>query len=204
MKNVKIAQDAFKIFAGIDWIISNIIELEKKSVREIYTLLKRIINKSQRFADFNKHRIVINEIPNGLKDQTVNINVQYFTEAFSEVIINALKFSKTGTNIIIMLYSQTHTLRISVISDPQKTYDGIVGIPDEFQKVVFEPFYRLSKLVYEKYNTLDFGIGLTFVEKIITRHGGEIYAENILDYSEIDKDPQIKVNLMISLPFTRD
>jgi PAS domain S-box-containing protein len=204
MKNVKIAQDAFKIFAGIDWIISNKIELEKKNVRDIYTIIKGIINKSQKFADYNKHRIVINELPSGLKNENININVKYFTEAFSEIIINALKFSRTGTTIIVMLYSQTNSLRISVINDPQKTGDGIVGIPDEYQKVVFEPFYRLSKLVYEKYNTLDFGIGLTFAEKIITRHGGEIFAENILDYSDIDKDPQTKVNLMISLPFSRD
>jgi len=79
-----------------------------------------------------------------------------------------------------------------------------LGIPKEYEKVVFEPFYRLSKLVYEKYNTLDFGIGLTFVEKIVARHGGEIFAENIVDYSDITKDPQVKVNLMISLPFSRD
>ena len=204
MKNVKIAQDAFKIFAGIDWIISNKIDLETKTVREIYTIIKGIINKSQKFADYNKHRIVINDLPSGLKNQVININVQYFSEAFSELIINALKFSRTGTAIIVMLYSQANSLRISIINDPQKTHDGIVGIPDEYQKVVFEPFYRLSKLVYEKYNTLDFGIGLTFAEKIITRHGGEIFAENILDYSDIEKDPQTKVNLMISLPFNRD
>lgn len=204
MKNVKIAQDAFKIFAGIDWIISNKIDLEKKTVREVYGIIKGLINKSQRFADYNKHRIVVNEMSSGLNDQVVNINVQYFSEAFYELIINALKFSRTGTTVFIMLYSQTNSLRISVINDPQKTGDGIVGIPDEFQKVVFEPFYRLSKLVYEKYNTLDFGIGLTFAEKIITRHGGEIFAENILDYSDIEKDPQTKVSLMISLPFSRD
>ena len=103
-----------------------------------------------------------------------------------------------------MVYSQNNTLRISVINDPQKTSDGVVGIPEEYEKVIFEPFYRLSKLVYERYNTLDFGIGLTFVEKIVTRHGGEIFAENIIDYSDVTKDPQVKVNLMISLPYVRD
>ncbi|HPS86188.1 MAG TPA: response regulator [Spirochaetota bacterium] len=204
MKNVKIAQDAFKIFAGIDWIISNNIDLEDILVREVYSLIKGTISKNNRFADLNKHRIVINDLPKGLKDKRIKINPQYFTEAMSELIINALKFSRAATNIIVMVYSQNNTLRISVISDPQKSSDGIVGIPEEFEKVIFEPFYRLSKLVYEKYNTLDFGIGLTFVEKIITRHGGEIFAENIVDYSDVTKDPQIKVNLMISLPFVRE
>jgi len=204
MKNVKIAQDAFKIFAGIDWIISNDIDLENKSVRELYSLIKGTISKNTRFAQLNNHRIVINDLPKGLKHEVVQVNPQYFTEAISEMIINALKFSRPATNVIIMVYSQNNTLRISIINDPQKSSDGILGIPEEYGKVIFEPFYRLSKLVYEKYNTLDFGIGLTFVEKIITRHGGEIFAENIIDYSDVTKDPQVKVNLMISLPFRRD
>jgi len=204
MKNVKIAQDAFKIFAGIDWIISNNIDLEDLSVRELNSLIKGSINKNIKFAELNKHRIIMNDLPKGLKTKKIKINSQYFSEAMSELIVNALKFSKAATNIIIMVYSQSNTLRISVINDPQKSTDGTMGIPEEYGKVIFEPFYRISKLVYERYNTLDFGIGLTFVEKIVTRHGGEIFAENIVDYSDINKDPQIKVNLMISLPFSRD
>jgi len=204
MKNVKIAQDAFKIFAGIDWIISNNIELDDTSVREIYSLIKGTISKYSKFTELNNNRIVINDLPKGLKNKKIKINPQYFNEAISELIINALKFSKPATNIIIMVYSQSNTLRISVINDPQKSSDGTIGIPEEYGKVIFEPFYRISKLVYERYNTLDFGIGLTFVEKIITRHGGEIFAENIVDYSDITKDSQIKVNLMISLPFQRE
>ncbi len=204
MKNVKIAQDAFKIFAGIDWIISNNIDLDDTSVREIYSLIKGTISKYSKFTELNNNRIVINDLPKGLKNKKIKINPQYFNEAISELIINALKFSKPATNIIIMVYSQSNTLRISVINDPQKSSDGTIGIPEEYGKVIFEPFYRISKLVYERYNTLDFGIGLTFVEKIITRHGGEIFAENIVDYSDITKDSQIKVNLMISLPFQRE
>ena len=106
-----------------------------------------------------------------------------------------MKFSKHGSTIAVMIYSQNKNLRISTISDPEKNSDDVVGIPIEYEKVVFEPFYRISKLVYEKYHTLDFGIGLTYVEKIVKRHGGEIFAENILDYSDIKKEPIIKVNL---------
>ena len=203
MKNVKIAQDAFKIFAGIDWIISNNIELEEKSIRELYTILKGIIGKNRHLIEINQNRVVINEFPVTLKNVKIQINAQYFSEAVSELILNALKFSKPSTNIYILLYAHNNTLRISIINDPLKTSDGTLGIPPEYEKIIFEPFYRISRLVYEKYNSLDFGIGLTFVEKIITRHGGEIFAENILDHSDIKKEPLIKVNMMISLPFSR-
>ncbi|HOP64760.1 MAG TPA: PAS domain S-box protein [Spirochaetota bacterium] len=204
MKNVKIAQDAFKIFAGIDWIISNTFELELKTVKDLYTILKGVISKNSKFAPINKNRIIINELPRGMKNKKLRINSQYLAEAVSELIINALKFSRNDTNVLVMLYSQNSNVRLSVINEPMKTGDGITGIPPEFEKVIFEPFYRISKLVFEKYNTLDFGIGLTFVEKVISRHGGEIFAENILDYSDIKKDPVTKVNLMISFPIARD
>jgi len=202
MKNVKIAQDCFKIFAGIDWIISNNIELEHKSMRELYTIIKGIISKNRQLIELNENRVILNEYTNALNDIHININSQYFSEAISELLLNALKFSRPATNIYILIYAHNNTLRISMINDPVKTGDGVLGIPPEYEKIVFEPFYRISRLVYEKYNSLDFGIGLTFVEKIITRHGGEIFAENILDHSDIKKDPLIKVNLMISLPFS--
>lgn len=204
MKNVKIAQDAFKIFAGIDWIISNTFELELKTVGDLYTLLKGVISKNMKFAPINKNRIIINELPRGMKNKKIRINTQYLSEAVSELIINALKFSRNGTNVLVMLYSQNTNVRVSVINEPLKTSDGILWIPPEYEKVIFEPFYRISKLVFERYNTLDFGVGLTFVEKVVTRHGGEIFAENILDYSDVKKDPTTKVNLMMSFPLARD
>lgn len=204
MKNVKIAQDAFKIFAGIDWIISNTFELEIKTVKDLYTIIRGVISKNMKFAPINKNRIIINELPRGMKNKKIRINSQYLSEALSELLINALKFSKNGTNVLVMLYSQNTNIRISVINEPLKTSDGTLGIPPEYEKVIFEPFYRISKLVYERYNTLDFGIGLTFVEKIVTRHGGEIFAENILDYSDVKKDPVTKVNLMMSFPVVRE
>ncbi len=204
MKNVGIAQDAFKIFASIDWIISNDIELKPATVRDLYNLIKRAIKKAEPFTGINKNRVIINEFPVSLQSVKININPEYFSDAVYELIINALKFSRKGTSIAILLFAQGKSLRLSVLNDPQKTGDDILGIPAEYEKVVFEPFYRISKMVYEKYNTLDFGIGLTYVDKIVARHGGEIFAENITDYSDVKKDPVTRVNLMMALPFVME
>jgi PAS domain S-box-containing protein len=201
MKNVGIAQDAFKIFASIDWIISNDIELKSITVRDLYNLIKRSLKKAEAFAEINKNRIILNEFPAALQNSRININSEYFSDAVYELLINALKFSRQGTSIAVLIFAQGNSLRISVLNDPHKTSDDILGIPSEFEKTVFEPFYRISKLVYEKYNTLDFGIGLTYVDKIVARHGGETIAENITDYSDLKKDPVVKVNLMMSFPF---
>ncbi len=201
MENVKIAQSAFKIFASIDWVIGNEVELKELKVGDIYKLVKVVIDNCSEMAAINNHRIIINEYPEDIENFSIRINTDYMADSIKEILINAMKFSKHGSTIAVMIYSQNKNLRISTISDPEKNSDDVVGIPIEYEKVVFEPFYRISKLVYEKYHTLDFGIGLTYVEKIVKRHGGEIFAENILDYSDIKKEPIIKVNLMISLPY---
>ncbi|MFA5518275.1 MAG: PAS domain S-box protein, partial [Spirochaetota bacterium] len=203
MKNVVIAQNAFKIFAGIDWITSNEIELEVVTVRDIFNLIKNSIKKAEPFVKINKNRVILNEFPASLKKNKININSEYFSDAVYELIINALKFSRQNTSVLVLLFSQGNNLRISVLNDPQKAGDDIIGIPAEYERIVFEPFFRISKLVHEKYNTLDFGLGLTYVDKVMVRHGGEIIAENIADYSDVKKDPIVKVNLMMSLPFAQ-
>ena len=98
----------------------------------------------------------------------------------------------------------TAIIAISMINEPEKSDEGIVGIPVEYGKVVFEPFYRLSKIVFEQYSTLDFGLGLTLIEKIVNKHGGEVYAENLIDHTDLKREPQTKVNLTITLPIMLD
>jgi signal transduction histidine kinase len=86
------------------------------------------------------------------------------------------------------------------LSEPEKGSEGILGVPPEYEKIVFEPFYRLSKLVYEQFKTLDFGLGLTLIEKIIIKHGGDVVLKNIIDHSDIKREPLFKVSLTITLP----
>ena len=89
---------------------------------------------------------------------------------------------------------------VSVINDPEKSDEGIIGIPVEYEKVVFEPFYRLTKVVHEQYNTLEFGLGLTLVEKIVAKQGGEVMARNIVDHSDTRRESQVKVNVSLTMP----
>ena len=53
----------------------------------------------------------------------------------------------------------------------------------------------------ERYGTLDHGLGLTVVEKIIRKHGGRIHAANVTDYLDFSQKPRVRVNFEIQLPF---
>ncbi len=200
IKNVRIAQDAFKTFSTIDWIISNDFSLEGASFYDLYQTIRAVVAKAGEFIGIKKQRIVMSEYSPVFSQFHVSINKEYFFTALYEIILNAMKFSKPQTTIAVLLYVMNNNVSLSVINEPEKTDEGFIGIPVEYEKVVFEPFYRMSKFVYEQYNTLDFGLGLTLVEKIITKHGGEVLAENILDHSDLKREPQTKVCITITFP----
>ncbi|HNW28585.1 MAG TPA: PAS domain S-box protein [Spirochaetota bacterium] len=198
--NVNLIKDAFKTFTSIDWIISNDFDLQKISLIELYENVKVVISKVDEYSKFNNNRIIINDFNYRYKDLFVNLNKDYFSKALYEVLINAMKFSKRNSFITVFVNVSGKDAVISVINDPEKSEEGTIGIPVEYEKVVFEPFYRLTKFVHEQYNTLEFGLGLTLVEKIVNKHGGEVFARNIVDHSDSRRESQVKVNVSLSIP----
>jgi K+-sensing histidine kinase KdpD len=70
----------------------------------------------------------------------------------------------------------------------------------EYENIIFEPFFRKVKYVHEKYKTLDYGLGLTLVDRIIRKHNGKVIMYNITDYSDINKNPIKKVCCEVTLP----
>lgn len=204
LKNVHIAQDAFKTFANIDWIISNDFEMEKASFNDLYDFIRAVIKKTDDFSKIKKQKIVISDFMDEYSNISTNLNREYLYKALYEGLINALKFSKASSNILVLIYILNNNIAISVINDPEKSDEGVIGIPSEYSKVIFEPFYRMTKFVFEQYSTLDFGLGLTLVEKIVGKHGGNVSVENIYDHTDLKREPQTKVNLTITLPIMFD
>lgn len=90
-------------------------------------------------------------------------------QLFQNLISNAIKFKKSDT---------TPHITISSHEDPNQYIieiaDNGIGIPAEFQKKVFDIFYRLHhRLEYE-----GTGIGLALCQKIAIKHGGIIWLES--------------------------
>jgi PAS domain S-box-containing protein len=198
--NAETAQDAFKTFSNIDFIISNEFALEKLTFSDFYDFVKAVIYKVNEFVKLKDQKIIISDLNSYYKKAFVNINKDFFYKALYEGLINAVKFSKNKTYIILIVSIINRNAVITILSEPEKGSEGILGIPPEYEKIVFEPFYRLSKLVYEQFKTLDFGLGLTLIEKIIIKHGGDVVLKNIIDHSDIKREPLFKVSLTITLP----
>ncbi|MCB1319354.1 MAG: ATP-binding protein, partial [Leptospiraceae bacterium] len=88
-------------------------------------------------------------------------------------------------------------LFLSVMNHPHENTE-VVGIPPEYENLVFEPFFRINRTVQEMYDTLDSGLGLTLVQKIVNNHNGSVSLFNINDHV----DEGIRVNAEIQLPLS--
>ena len=119
-----------------------------------------------------------------------------------EIVFNAFKFSKENTKIYIIMEVKSKSILISILNTPD-IIGGVYGILPEYSNIIFEPFFRISKLVFESFPTLDFGLGLTMVDKIFRKQNGKIRVNNLLSYLNMDDKgtPGILVNFEIEIPF---
>lgn len=96
------------------------------------------------------------------EDITVKCNNYLLVIAFSNLMENACKFS------------EDKSCDVSISSDHSGVMiqfkDRGIGIPEEDQEEIFNPFFRGKNKGYSEGT----GIGLTLVQKIIHQHGGEI------------------------------
>ena len=86
----------------------------------------------------------------------------------NNLIENAIKFSNNGGSIFIALKTNNDKILFSV-------KDNGMGIPPEFQKKIFEPYYQIN---HKKNNLQGMGLGLPIVKKVVETLGGEIQLES--------------------------
>ena len=82
---------------------------------------------------------------------------------------NAIKYNCPGGSV-----------RLSVTPEPEKLLirvsDTGPGIPEHFQRSVFQPFFRVDKSRSREYGGV--GLGLSLVWEIVKLHGGTVCVEN--------------------------
>jgi len=185
LDNVKIAKRGFQVFSEIDLLGKNTLEMENVSGDEYYNTISGIVEELQKYCEINHNKILLCDKKLTFSNVSIIANLEYIKRALSEIIINALKFSRKNTDIAIMISVEEECLTTVVINHPAPAKDDILGIPFEYENIVFEPFFRISKVLYESYDSLDYGLGLTLTEKIIKKHNGKISISNVLDHSSV-------------------
>lgn len=139
----------------------NKLDLEKKEVPlvpMIQRLSEKFIFKSTKLVHFNIE----------LQAEEVYADEGYMEEVLSNLIDNAIKYSKETVEIKISSFNDNHYTII-------KVYDNGLGIPEKDQHTIFNKYERsVAAKRSGKGGATGFGLGLNFVSQVIEAHGGRV------------------------------
>ncbi len=162
----KIAKESSNIYS----LVQNLLKLSKFDVNvinfinkkvSIKSLLNKALDKTTFLADLKNIDVKLNIINNFY----MNIDINWQAEAISNIVKNAIEYSKTHDIIYInaddnKIYSKIEIINNGIISDK------------EINKI-FNRFYTNNKGYSEKV-----GIGLSLAKNIIEKNNGKIYADS--------------------------
>ncbi|MDQ1266802.1 MAG: hypothetical protein QG635_1955, partial [Bacteroidota bacterium] len=115
-------------------------------IKTIHTLLFE-----QKIIDSGRHKFVFNH---NVEEAELKADENILRQIFGNLITNAMKYSPLGTEISIDLVSDGEIILVDII-------DSGIGIPEEDQKFLFEPFHRGNNVGAISGT----GLGLSIVKK---------------------------------------
>ncbi|MEE2730356.1 MAG: phosphate regulon sensor histidine kinase PhoR [Pseudomonadota bacterium] len=129
-------------------------------------LLKRIFNDAQAMNDSKQHNIALE-----LNDELdINGDEEELRSAFSNLVINAIKYAPAGSNISLRWYEDENGVYMEVEDDGD-------GIDPQHLPRLTERFYRADQSRHSK--TGGTGLGLAIVKHVLIHHNAklEIFSE---------------------------
>lgn len=157
-------------------LVNEMIEVSKYEILEmdlslsmvdLSGLLDKLIKKHQ-FLIEEKQMNVILKIEDGI---TIKCDEPRIEKAINNIIINGIKYSPVGENLIVRLYKKNY--KNTKKNNAYRAYLEIentgVTIEKKYLEEIFNPFFRIEKSRSRK--TGGSGLGLYLVNQILKSHG---------------------------------
>jgi signal transduction histidine kinase len=96
---------------------------------------------------------------------SLSVDIVYFTTMVNNLLTNAVKYCDKDPVILVSTIADNNDFNISIS-------DNGIGIPHEHIDHIFEKFYRVPHGNIHK--TKGLGLGLYYVKRIATAHGGDV------------------------------
>jgi two-component system phosphate regulon sensor histidine kinase PhoR len=141
------------------------LKLEKLQVHD---LLHHVLDNYQLQLEEKQAKV---ELALNAKQDAIMADEVHFTNLLSNLIDNAVKYSKENLLIKVTTHSTNRYLAIRI-------EDNGIGMSKESVKRIFEKFYRAH--TGNIHNVKGFGLGMSYVKTVIDAHKGKIKVDSTL------------------------
>ena len=158
----------------------NEIEIKKESF-DLVELIREVIESMK--LQFEKKSTLVNLQLTGT-NFLIEADHRHISSVIYNLLDNALKYSKEDPRIDITVIDHSHYIEIRVS-------DNGIGIASEYKRKIFDQFFRVPD--GDRHNIKGYGLGLSYVNYIVTSHRGIIEVE-----SELGKGSTFIVKLALA------
>jgi CheY-like chemotaxis protein len=127
-----------------------------------------------------------------------------FLLVVEELLINAYKYSLENTKIQLFANITGAYFCLSIKNETDDNSYG--GIPQEKEKLVLEPFYRIHPPVEDviEIEKFSLGLGLTVVDFIVNKHNGMFFIHNAIDHTTERKTNCVLAEVFLPILMNED
>ena len=185
-------------------VFSNIIRLENERMKGQVNKILELASLENREVQLRKEYMSVKQV---LEEVTLGFAVQveqrngkllrhcleedcyihadkvHFVNVVNTLLDNAMKYTEKEPEILFSMERQGSTLIMSIS-------DNGIGIPHEYQRKIFEKFFRVP--TGDVHNVKGFGLGLSYIILIVKAHGWKISVS-----SELEKGSTFAVTMPV-------
>lgn len=200
-QNASIAEKTLGRINELHFLQTRDLELSAFNGEDFYNLINDVVESAQSIAAIKEQTLGLQMDQKSFEREYTLVNRSLFTQALQEVLTNAFKFSEEKSIVHINITKLGESLHLAILNSPLSDRIREKGFEDDMDQVIFEPFFRETRMVDERYDTLDYGLGLTYARTVVERHNGKLTAATVLDEK---LSPGRMVSLDIELPLFQE
>ena len=156
------------------------LELNKQPVN-VHDLIQAVVDS---------YKLQLEEKPSNIHMQLdatkpeITADEEHLLHVLSNLMDNAIKYSKETIDILVSTTNVNNKIIITI-------EDNGIGMTNETTKHIFEKFYRAHS--GNIHNVKGFGLGMSYVKRIVALHKGQIRVQ-----SELDHGTTIEITLPVA------